>query len=78
MSRGELVAMPKNRKNAELMWRLILSGGPVVRGQRRLFRLFPGPERCKNCLAPFEGVGAPLMRLLGRGRSPHNPRFCNF
>ena len=69
--------MSQNR-NVELMWRLILSGGILLRGQRRLFRLVPGTQRCKNCLAPLEGIGALLMRFLGRGSFKHNPRFCNF
>jgi hypothetical protein len=71
------IGMPQNR-NVELMWRMILSGGILLRGQRRLLRLIPGTKRCKNCLAPLEGVGVPLMRLLGRGSFEHNPRFCTF
>lgn len=66
------------KQNVELMWRLVLSGGAIVRGQRRLLSLVPGTQRCKNCLAPLDGAGAPLMRLLGRGPYRHNPRFCNF
>ncbi len=69
--------MPEKQK-AEVMWRLILSGGIVLRGQRRLFRLIPGTQRCKNCLAPLEGAGIPFMRLLGRGLFRRNPRFCNY
>ncbi len=66
------------KQKAELVWRLVLNGGIVMRGQRRLLRLIPGTRRCKNCLAPLEGAGVPMMRLLGRGAFKHNPRFCNF
>lgn len=62
----------------EWMWRVILSGGVVFHGQRRLFKWIPGAQRCKNCLAPLSGPGAVLTRLLGRGPFPRNPRFCNF
>lgn len=42
----------------EWMWRVILSGGVVFHGQRRLFKWIPGTRRCKNC-----------PRSLGRARS---------
>jgi adenylate cyclase len=58
-------------------WQAILSG--THRGYRfgrTLFRLLPATPRCKMCAAPFAGSGAPLMRLIGKGPWPKNPRFC--
>ena len=34
-----------------------------------------GP-RCKLCAAPFAGVGAPVMRLIGKRPSDRNPTMC--
>jgi len=45
---------------------------------RRTFRVLPRDPRCKFCNAPFEGVGASMVRaLFGKQRSALNPRFCN-
>ena len=45
---------------------------------RRLFALLPSDPRCVTCLAPFEGVGAPLVRVLfNKQRSTLNPLMCN-
>jgi adenylate cyclase len=45
---------------------------------RRLFRMLPHDPRCKFCNAPFQGVGATIVRaLFGKQRSVLNPRFCN-
>ena len=35
-------------------------------------------DRCKNCNAPFDGIGAWIARRLGRGKYGRNPRFCDF
>jgi adenylate cyclase len=45
---------------------------------RRVFRMLPRDPRCKFCNAPFEGIGAIIVRrLYGKERSLLNPRFCN-
>jgi adenylate cyclase len=45
---------------------------------RRLFRMLPRDPRCKFCNAPFQGVGALLVKaIFGKQRSALNPRFCN-
>lgn len=45
---------------------------------RRVQRLLPSDPRCKFCNAPFEGIGAVVMRVLfGKERSALNPRYCN-
>ena len=45
---------------------------------RHIFRILPRDPRCKFCNAPFEGVGAFVVRTLyGKRQSTLNPRFCN-
>jgi adenylate cyclase len=67
----------------EEVWRDYLTKGQNEKEarQRRLFKWFPtNPPhaRCKNCCAPFQGVGAPVVRALYNKRpSIYNPRFCN-
>jgi hypothetical protein len=65
-------------QNVEWLWRSLLTGSIMFYGPRRIFRLIPATQRCKNCLAPLQGRGVALMRLLGRGPFQRNPRFCNF
>jgi adenylate cyclase len=64
----------------EEFWRRYLSSGDFEpeRRQRRFFRHLPGHLRCKNCYAPFDGVGSIVVRLLyGKMPSKMNPRLCN-
>lgn len=65
---------------AEKVWRSYLTTGKFEkqRRQRYLFRLLPGNPRCKNCYAPFEGLGGSLVKLIyGKRPSTLNPRLCN-
>lgn len=40
--------------------------------------MLPRDPRCKFCNAPFQGVGATIVRaFFGKQRSLLNPRFCN-
>jgi adenylate cyclase len=43
---------------------------------RHLFRLIPHEPRCKLCAAPFHGVGAPVMRIIGKAPAVQNPGIC--
>jgi adenylate cyclase len=43
---------------------------------RRFWRSIPSPPRCKLCHRPFGGIGGPVMRLIGLGRWPGNPKYC--
>jgi hypothetical protein len=62
----------------EEFWRDFLSGGhSKERAGRRLFKLIPHDPRCRLCAAPFSGVGAPLMRLIGKRPSDKNPNWCS-
>jgi adenylate cyclase len=62
------------------MWHSYLTTGEFAkeRRQRHFFRLLPGTPRCKNCYAPFHGVGSPVVRLFwGKHPSNMNPQLCN-
>jgi hypothetical protein len=72
--------MPSKPRPEEI-WSAFLNGpmlGKVIKKRRQLFTLFPAENRCKNCNAPFDHVGAWLMPLIGHGRYRKNPRFCSF
>ena len=69
----------ENRKNesANEIWRKSLLGGEPMLGRvHHLFGLIPSNPRCKICNAPFQGFGAPFMRLIGKRPSNKNPHFC--
>ncbi len=60
----------------EEQWRRLLTAeDPNLSRFRPLFKNLPSASRCKFCNAPFHGVDAPVMRLMGRSPSQLNPRF---
>jgi adenylate cyclase len=60
----------------ERIGRSDLQIGPRVRRLRRFWRLVPSSPRCKMCYSPFGAPGGPVLRLIGKGRWPGNPKFC--
>jgi adenylate cyclase len=61
----------------EEFWRDFLNGGHSKEHTlRKVLKFIPHEPRCRLCAAPFEGVGAPLMRLIGKRRSEQNPNWC--
>jgi adenylate cyclase len=67
---------PPSSENEEF-WRDFLSGGhSKEHAARRVLKLIPHDPRCRLCAAPFSGVGAPLMRLIGKRPSDKNPNWC--
>lgn len=60
------------------IWKALLDGQFSWEKDRKRYRIFPAKHRCKNCHAPFDGIGAWFARLNGRGQFRKNPRFCNF
>ena len=59
-------------------WRAMLLGThPGLAWARRVFGALPSDPRCKVCLAPQGGIGAPIARAIGFGRYPRNPQLCN-
>jgi adenylate cyclase len=68
---------PPDRRN-EAFWRDYLTrGSSLERQSRRVFKRIPSDPRCRICAAPFGGVGAPLMRAIGKRQSERSPRICN-
>lgn len=62
------------------IWRRYLMTGEftIQRRQRMFFRALPGTPRCKNCYAPFKGLGSLVVRLFyGKEPSNLNPMICN-
>jgi adenylate cyclase len=60
-------------------WRSILTGNdPVLplRQFRHMWSLLPSSPRCTFCNAPYEGIGRPIMRLLGKTPSALTPHLC--
>lgn len=70
--------MPK-KPTAEQVWQMVLQGKlPGLSRVRKIYRVLPAEERCKNCHAPLNGLGGKLMHLFGRHPYHKNPRFCNW
>ena len=68
--------MPPDR-NDEAFWRDFLTrGASFERRARQVFKRIPAEPRCRICAAPFAGVGAGLMRLIGKRPSESNPTMC--
>lgn len=66
------------RSGNEEFWRDFLNGGhSKEHALRKVFKAIPHSPRCRLCAAPFEGVGAPLMRVIGKRPSKKNPNWCN-
>jgi adenylate cyclase len=74
------VTVPENRfERIDPLWHAVFSGDePVLRRGRNLFKLIAprANERCRICLAPFEGPFAPFARWMGRGPWHRNPHYC--
>lgn len=67
---------PEQQDNPD--WRDTLLGiHPELVRRRRIFRHLPSDPRCKLCLSPQGGIGAPIVNLFGYGRYPRNPQLCN-
>jgi len=47
-----------------------------ARRLRRFWRMLPSSPRCKICTSPFGAPLGPLLRLVGKGPWPGNPRYC--
>jgi adenylate cyclase len=68
---------PPPHPETEEFWRDYLTkGSPMERQGRRVFSHIPSSPRCRMCAAPFKGVGAPVMRMMGKQQSDKNPTMC--
>jgi adenylate cyclase len=62
----------------EAYWRDYLTRGSSAEHYGRLlFKRIPSDPRCRLCAAPFAGLGAPVMRLIGKQPSNSSPHICN-
>jgi len=61
---------------ADRMGRSDLKLSGRIRRVRRVWRAIPSAPRCKMCTSPFGAPGGPILRLLGKGRWPGNPKYC--
>jgi adenylate cyclase len=50
--------------------------GRRVRRLRRMWRTIPSAPRCKMCYSPFGAPGGPVLKMIGKGRWPGNPKYC--
>jgi adenylate cyclase len=69
-----------NKKTPQEWWHALLTGdNPQVplREARYMFSVLSGSVRCKFCNAPFDGIWAPMMRIMGRGPSRLTSQFCH-
>jgi adenylate cyclase len=61
----------------EEYWRNYLTkGSPREMAMRRFLVRVPRGPRCSMCAAPFGGIGAPVMRAIGKRKSDQNPHIC--
>lgn len=70
-----------DNETPEEFWYALLTGDKPempIRRLRYLLGFLPGFSRCKFCNAPFDGVWAPVMRVIGRGPSRLTTQFCNY
>jgi adenylate cyclase len=59
-------------------WRRILIGeASGFRRGRSVLKHLPSGPRCKLCASPFRAPTGPVMRLIGKGPYPKNPKYCS-
>ena len=68
---------PPDSGNDAFWYDFLTLGSPNERRNRRIFRLLPHGPRCRLCSAPFAGVAAPVMRMIGKRPADHNPNWCS-
>ena len=67
-------------QSTEEVWYSMLTTGDYhnMRRLRKIFKYLPKDPRCAHCNAPFEGIGARLVKLVYEIEpSKMNPRMCN-
>ena len=67
---------PRSSSEPDRMGDAGLKDSRRIRRLRRLWRTIPSPPRCKMCTRPFGAPGGPIMRLIGLGPWPGNPKYC--
>jgi adenylate cyclase len=69
--------VPPAGENDEFWREYLTNGSPSERRARRIYKRIPRGPRCQICAAPFHGVGAPLMRMIGKRPSKQTPKMCD-
>jgi adenylate cyclase len=59
-------------------YQVLMGTARGMRTGRRLLRSLPADPRCKLCAAPFRGPLSPLLRAIGKGPWPKNPKYCGW
>jgi adenylate cyclase len=67
---------PPDVQNDEYWHDYLTKGSPMEIAARRFLVRVPRGPRCYMCAAPFSGIGAPVMRLIGKRQSDKNPHMC--
>jgi adenylate cyclase len=67
---------PPDTRNDQYWHDYLTKGSPVEIAARRFLVRVPKGPRCRLCAAPFHGIGAPVMRLMGKRQSDQNPHMC--
>ena len=68
---------PNDRRDEEYWRHFLEEGGDTLKGMgRRVLKRIPSDPRCRMCASPFQGPGAPFMRMLGKRQSDANPNWC--
>jgi adenylate cyclase len=65
------------RQDEAFWYDFLTRGDSMERRVRGVLRRIPDGPRCKLCAAPFAGVGAPLMRMIGKRPADQNPTMCS-
>lgn len=68
---------PPPNANEEFWREFLLHGSESERRKRAVYKRLPSNPRCRLCAAPFGGIGAPLMRVIGKRPAENNPNLCN-
>jgi adenylate cyclase len=68
--------VPPRSENDEFWREYLTKGSPAERAARRFFVRLPHEPRCRICAAPFAGVAAPVMRLIGKRQADKSPTLC--
>lgn len=65
------------RQDAAFWHDFLTRGDSMERKVRGVFKRIPESPRCSLCAAPFQGIGAPFMRMIGKRLSDKNPTMCS-
>jgi adenylate cyclase len=69
-------SQPPETQNEEFWREYLTKGSPAEIAGRRILMHIPKGPRCRLCAAPFAGIGAPVMRAIGKRQSDKNPHMC--